>query len=255
MSQSLERAIRILYGAVDGPITVGQVAKLLEVHHSTALRLLQTLREGRLVTKLPDGRYRLGSGVIWIASRALEQLDLRQIARPFLTRLAEETTETVHLAVQEDAGVVYIDKVESQHPVRMYSRVGALAKWHCSGVSKAILAFTGSATRDKLIDSIPFPRFTSTTLTTPEELRADLELSRQRGYALDAEEHEQGIQWIAAPVFDAADDVVASISVSAPTARVDKEQLLAFVPSLLSAAADLSAELGHRPTRRGEIDL
>lgn len=244
MSQSLERALQALEDLADGPVSIGEIARRLDVHHSTALRMLHTLRSRDFVDKQEDGRYRLASGLFSLGFRALEQIDLRTIAAPHIRALSERTTETVHLGVIEKNNVVYIDKVESHHPVRMYSRVGILAPLYCTGIGKVILAFLDEDRREQLVGAIPFERHTDRTLITPDQLREDLDLSHQRGFARDDEEHETGIHCVAAPLFGVDGSVVGAISLSAPTSRVDRERLLSFVPDLLEHSAAISSELG-----------
>lgn len=244
MSQTLQRAITILEMVAEHPRRIGEIAVALDVHHSTALRLVHTLRTNRLLLELDDHSYRLGSGLFGLANRALEQIDLRDVARPFMEALNQATSETVHLAVLESGTVVYLDKVEASHPVRMYSRIGASAPLHCTGVAKAILAFQSERELDSLLADLPLTRHTPHTLTTPEALRSELREIHERGYSFDREEHELGIQCVAAPIHAANGSVRAGLSVSMPTSRVAREGLETLVPDLRRATVDISRELG-----------
>lgn len=248
MSQTLERALTILDFVAEEPRHIGEVATALGVHHSTALRLLHSLRKHGFVAELPDHRYRLGSATFRLAYQALEAIDLRSLARPAMVELNDLTRETVHLAMLEDTEVVYIDKVDAQHPVRMHSRIGAIANLHCAGVSKAILAFLPEDQRHALLGNRELVRRTDHTLTTLEDLEAELALGRERGYVLDNEENEPGIHCVAAPIFTGAGEVAGSISVSSPISRIDNETLLGFVPALLAATRETSEQLGWRQT-------
>jgi IclR family transcriptional regulator, KDG regulon repressor len=246
MSQTLERALTILNYVAEDPRHIGEVANFLGVHHSTALRLLHTLRRHGFVAELPDHRYRLGAATFRLAYQALEALDLRETAQPSMERLNKKTGETIHLGTLEGDNVVYINKVEAQHPVRMHSRVGAIANLHCAGVSKAILAFLPEEKRRELLADRPLTRRTEHTLTTLKALEADLAVGRQRGYVLDDEENEVGIHCIAAPVFDGSGAVAGSISISTPMSRIDRATLTGFVPALLETTREISEELGWR---------
>jgi IclR family KDG regulon transcriptional repressor len=232
MSQTLDRALLILDFVGERPRRINEIALFLEVHHSTALRLLHTLRKHGFVHELPDHRYRLGSAIFRLSFQALEGIELRSVAKPFMERLNALTGETVHLGTLEDGDVVYIEKVEASHRVRMHSRIGAVATLHCTGVSKAILAFLPADQRQQLLAGHDLKRFTEHTFTTIDAIEADLALSRERGYALDAEEHEAGIHCAAAPVFTAA------------MSRIDRPSLLSFVPALLDATRGTSRQLG-----------
>ncbi|WP_159618813.1 IclR family transcriptional regulator [Ruania rhizosphaerae] len=244
MGQSVDRAIRALQIIAEQPLTATEAAAKLEVHTSTAFRLLQTLASHNFVTLERQGRYRLGAGLFSLAFQAWEDLDVREVASPYLHSLNDLTSETVHLAVLEQQHVVYIDKVESKHPIRMYSRVGAVAPLHCTGVAKAILAFLDVQQRRELLAHAPLHGHTQTTLTSIEALEANFAIAREQGYTLDDEEHEVGIHCIAAPVFSPRGAVAGAVSISAPMARLPRDELLKLIPALLDATSQISSELG-----------
>jgi IclR family transcriptional regulator, KDG regulon repressor len=244
MTQTLDRAFTILNLVADRPRRINEIADALGVHPSTALRLLHTLRKHGFVRELEGHRYRLGPATFRLAFEALEDIDLRSVAHPVMEELGGKTHETVHLGVLEANDVVYIDKVEAQHPVRMYSRIGAIAPLHCTGVAKAILAFLPSGDRERLLGGTELHRFTDHTFTTRDTLEEELRVTRERRFSLDNEEHETGIHCVAAPILRGDDEVLGAISVSTPTSRVDHETLMGYVPPLLDAARQISAEFG-----------
>ncbi|MCW2739049.1 IclR family transcriptional regulator [Nocardioides sp.] len=248
MSQTLERALTILGFVSEEPRHIGEIAKFLDVHHSTALRLLHSMRKYDFVYELPNHQYRLGAAVFRLGFRALEALDLRSIAHPFMVELNDETSETVHLGVLEHGDVVYIDKVEAKHSVRMHSRIGAIAPLHCTGVAKGILAFMPPEQRSELLHGQELARRTPKTIIDLDQLEADLNTARERGFARDDEENEVGIHCVSAPIFNGFGEVEGAISLSTPTSRVDEKTLLGFVPALRRAADRASHELGWSPT-------
>ena len=247
LSQSLNRALDVLYAAAEKPVSINDVAELLNVHPTTASRTLQTLQSRRFMKQNRDGKYQLGSGIVWLANCAQEQMDLREIAAPLLKKLSQETSETIHLAALENERVVYIDKIDSKHSVRIYSRTGALARTHCSAVAKAIVAFSASQLQDALIAQCDFHGFTPHTIRDEFQLREEFQRTIERGYALDIEERESGIQWIAAPVFNSSGQPFAAIGISTLTSRVSKEDLLGFEPNLRSITVELSELMGYTP--------
>jgi len=247
MSQTLERALTILDFVGERPRRIGEIAELLDVHHSTALRLLHSLRRLGFVYELPDHRYRLGSAVFRLGFQALEAIELRDLARPYMESLNEVTGETVHLGTFESGEVVYVEKVEARHGVRMHSRIGAVAPLYCTGVAKGILAFMPDQRRHDLLKDVELIARTPHTITDLAELEADLNAARDRGYALDCEENEPGIHCVSGPIFDGSGAVQGAISVSAPMSRISREQLVGFVPSLLEATQATSRELGWAP--------
>jgi DNA-binding IclR family transcriptional regulator len=247
MAQSVDRAMRALMFVAPQPRTVNEVGEHLGVHPTTALRILHTLLAWRMLDRRPDGTYRLGAAVMELGHQALEALDIRDVAQPFMKEIHDATGETVHLAILENDHVVYVHKIESRHPVRMYSRIGIVAPLHCTGVAKAILAHLPAEERERLVAKADLTRYTERTLTTPEALLADLAAARKRGYALDDEEHEIGIRCVAAPILHADGVVAASISVSTAGTRVNRQTLLSYVEPLLRGTTGASRQLGYHP--------
>jgi IclR family transcriptional regulator, KDG regulon repressor len=248
MSQTLDRALTILDLVAERPQRINEIATALGVHPSTALRLLHTLRKHGFVRELDNHHYRLGPATFRLGFKALEEIDLRSVARPFMDELSDKTGETVHLGVLTGNDVVYIEKVEAKHPVRMYSRIGAIAPLHCTGVAKAILSFLPPDHFSRVIGNGELQRFTDHTLTTTEALQADLTVSRERGFALDDEEHETGIHCVAAPILSGDGKVLGALSVSGPTSRIDKATLMDFAPAVKEAAKETSEEFGWIPS-------
>ncbi len=244
MSQTLHRGLIVIELLGERPHRTAEIAEELGVHHSTALRLLHTLRSEGFVHQEEDGRYRLGSSMFRLAHHALEGIDVRDLARPDMELLSQHCGETVHLGVLEGRQVVYIEKVEAKHPVRMYSRIGAVAPLHCTGLAKAILMRLEPVRRAQLLNDHQFAAHTDATHTSPESLLADLRQSTERGYTRDDQEHEPGIHCIAAPVLTADGRPAAAVSISAPTSRISTQTLLEQAPALLTATRSISRQLG-----------
>lgn len=247
MSGSVERALHILVELANGPASISELGRRLDVHRTTSLRLLRTLEEERFVRRTDDGQYRLGPRMAMLAHAALEGIDVRAAASAHLRALGEKHGHTVHLAAIEDRSVIYLDKVESRHAIRMYSRVGATAPLHATGVGKVLLAFTTAAERDQLLSEPPFQQCTPNTHTTREELDRDLALTAERGWTVDDAEHEEFIHCIAAPVFAASGHIAAAVSISVPRMILNRDELLAMVPDLITTANAVSEELGWMP--------
>jgi len=218
------------------------------VPKATALRLLDTLIEAGLVRCDDTGRYRLGPQCAVWGSAFIDHLDLRTEAHDLLTALAELSGETAHLGIPDGARILYIDKIDSPHSLRMFSRVGATNPMYCTGLGKAILAFAGPALADEVI-AAGLDRRTENTITGPDDLRAELARVRRAGYAVDDVENEDGVRCVGAPVFDHRGAPVAAFSVAGPVSRMTRERIADLAPRIADAGAELSARLGHRPTR------
>lgn len=244
MSQSLTRALRILAELAEAPQSLDDLAATLDVHKSTVLRLLRTLEADRLAYHDAAHRYHLGAGLFALSSRALEQRPVRAAAAPHLAALNQATGQTVHLAAYEGGDVVYIDKLDSRQPVRMYSRIGLVARPHCTAVGKVLLADLPAAERKRVAAGIDYEPMTPNTITTPAALLAELARVAEQGHAVDRAEHETFVNCVAAPVRDASGRVVAAVSISVPDVVLAYDQVVALLPALREATAAISADCG-----------
>jgi IclR family acetate operon transcriptional repressor len=247
--QSLERAFDLLEAlAVGGEMGVTELANRTGLVPSTAHRLLHTLAKRGYVSHSADsGRYLLGYKVVEVANGLEQRRErLRAIARPHLEGIQRATGETVNLVVLQADRVVYVDQVEGSRNVRMFTTVGTSVPAHTTGSGKAIMAFGPPEAPAALYHGRELERLTDRTLTTPAALEDDFKRIRRRGYALDNEEHEEGVGCVAAPVFDHTGLPCAAISVSGPTARILHEHSSALGALLIARAAAVSTALGHR---------
>lgn len=245
---SVHRALRILTELADGPLSISELGRRLDVHRTTSLRLLRALEEDRFVRRTPEGHYRLGPRMATIAHAASAGMDLTELAAPHLRKLGVSCGHTVHLGALDGAQVVYLDKVDSRQAVRMYSHVGAQVPAHATAMGKVLLAGLPRADRDTVLGTPPFARCTTNTRTTREELDQDLRLITGQGWGLDDQEHEELIHCVAAPIRDAGGRTVAAVSVSVPIMLLDQDGLLRLVPALTDSASAISEELGWRPS-------
>jgi DNA-binding IclR family transcriptional regulator len=249
VSQSLSRALTILGALGEGPKSLEQLAAQLDVHKSTVLRLLRTMESERFVRHDADHRYLLASRLFELSSRALEQRDLRSLARPHLSALNASTSQTIHLAVYESTEAVYIDKLDATQNVRMYSRVGRPAPLHCTAVGKVLVAGRPRSEWPQIAERIEYAKFTERTIDSPERYLAEVELVAAQGYAEDHEEHECFVNCIAVPIRDGTGTVAAAVSMSVPDMLLNHEQVLATLPQVRRAAQAISDELGWDPRR------
>ncbi|MFC9931983.1 IclR family transcriptional regulator [Streptomyces sp. NPDC127190] len=253
MSQSVDRALSVLPLLAEGPADLGRVADALGVHKSTALRLLRTLHEHGLVYRQSDQRYRLGARLFALAQEAMENLDVREIAHPHLVRLNEECGHTVHLAVYQEGEVLYIDKVDSRYPVRMYSRIGRPVAITVAAVAKLLLADLPEAERRAVAEKLDYPRYTARSTPDAAAFLGELERVRAQGWATDFGGHEESINCVAAPVRGADGRVVAAMSLSAPNVVVTAEELLALLPLVRRTADAVSGEYSGRTPAKDPV--
>jgi IclR family acetate operon transcriptional repressor len=248
--QSLERAFDLLEAlAAGGELGVTELAARTGLVPSTAHRLLATLTKRGYVTQSSlSGRYLLGYKVVEVASGLEHRLSrLRAVARPHLESIQRATGETTNLVILDGDRVVYVDQVEGTRSVRMFTAVGTAALAHTTGSGKAIMAYGPPEVVTALYAGRePLARLTPRTLVTLEALQDDFTRILRRGYAIDNEEHEEGVGCVATPLFDHTGRPCAAISVSGPTARILHADTAELGALLGDHCAQISDALGYR---------
>lgn len=252
--QSVDRAVRILeLLAQDGEVGVTEIAAALDVHKSTAFRLVTALERRDLVEQNGErGKYRLGAGILRLAGATIGRLDVVTVARPICRALAATTGETINLAVLADDTVLYLDQVAGSTTIQPHNWIGQRVPAHATANGRVLLSgLTNEQVRELLGTTLP--KYTPATLTTGDELVAALAITRHQGYAVVADELEIGLTAVAAPVRSLHGDIVASVSVSGPSFRLHRQSddgAAAVAQAVQAAAAQISARMGwagHSP--------
>ena len=244
--KSLDRAMAVFeHLSTTSGATLSELAADTDQSPATTYRILTTM-EARGLVEFDAGAqlWHIGPRAFLIGARYLRRTSVVDRARPILRRLMEATGETANLGIARDTHVLFVSQVESHASIRAFFPPGTLSPMHASGIGKALLAQITDDRLSRHIATAPLDRFTVRTLTDPAELRADLQETRARGYAIDDEEKTEGMRCIAAPVFDWQGEAVAGLSVSGPVSRVSLPQTQRLADAVLRAAADLSAALG-----------
>lgn len=253
--QVLERTFCILNAfAENGGTELGgaELSARLGLHKSTVHRLLTVLERNRYLEKNPiSGKYRLGWKLIELGMHAVSRLDLSEIARPQLERLVEETGETAHMGILRQGEMISVANVESRKTLRTPSTVGRRTPVHCSSQGKVMLAFLQTGTVQEFVNLHGLKEYTRNTITKVTRLQLELETIRQRGYAVDNEEFEDGLKCIGAPVRDHSGRVIAAISIAGPASRLTEQRMGHLVRSVTQAASGLSTALGYQPGQEG----
>lgn len=246
--QSVERSLGLLetLARVDD-LGLIEIAAQAGLQPSTAHRLLATLvAHGYVVQRATNKRYLLGYKLAELADALNRRSErLRLLTNPHLWSIRQATGESASLTMLEPPNVVYVDQVAGTQSVRMFARIGASVPAHTTAAGKAMLASMAADAVAAVVGEEPFAQLTSHTIESYAALDEELKRIRQLGYAVDNEEHELGVGCVAAPIFDHDAHVVAAISVSAPTPRIE-----ASVPSdlgelLMDRAMSISSELGY----------
>lgn len=171
---------------------------------------------------------------------------LTKLGHAYIQKLYYQTQETVHLGVLSDVKVLYIDKIDSNHTLRMHSYIGYQANVYCTGIGKALLAWLSPQVLNEIIPRIEFKEYTETTITDATEFEKHLAKIKKQGYSVDNEEHEKYLYCLAVPIFDMRDHPVAAVSVSQPIIRFDKADKEPYLAMLWECAKDISIQLGNQ---------
>lgn len=244
--QSVDRAITVLeILARRGEAGVSEVAGELDVHKSTAFRLLGALEERGLVEQATDrGKYRLGFGLVPLAGAVSGRLDVTRMGRDACERLALEFGETVNIAVLQQQYAVNVHQARGPATVLSYNWIGRITPLHCTSSGKALIAWLDPADLGPLLKDLELERFTDSTLTSRDALEVDLEQVRARGYATVLEEYEIGLNAVAAPIRDQTGGVVGALSLAGPSYRLPPARIDDLAPTVVGAAAEVSRRMG-----------
>lgn len=221
-TRTLHRGLAILeaLAASDKPLGPTRVAEMVELDKATAGRLLRTLCVAGYARQTEHGAYELTTKILQVANGVTLEPELRERARRHLMALRDATEETVHLAIREEDHVVYIDKIEAPHPVRLVSAIGQRMPLHTTALGKAALTWMSEEEREKLLPRLDLVPRTSHSITRLSDLRAELDRTRARGYSIDDHENEEHAGGVGAPILAAGGQVVGMVSVAGPISRV-----------------------------------
>jgi DNA-binding IclR family transcriptional regulator len=245
--QSLERGLRILetVAAAGGGATLAETVRRTALHRSTAHHLLQTLVGfGYLRQDLQTRAYELTAKLFRLTARAWTPEQIGRLAEPVTVEFTSLIGEGTSVAAWRDGAVTIVAKCDPTNPFRVVQDIGAPRPIHATAVGKAIVAFLPSAERAAIIAQLEFERYTSRTLTTPAALEAELRRIQSSGYAIDDEEHHDGIRCIAAPIFAYTGYAVASLCIVGPKIRMTRQRLRELRELLRARSLLLSDRLG-----------
>jgi DNA-binding IclR family transcriptional regulator len=244
-TQAIDRAGELLVRVVESarPLAIGELAELTGLPKSTTSRLVSALERQGLVQRA--GGLRPGPVLLRLAQRGVPEAALVELADDALRTLAEESGETINVAVPTPAGVDHLVQRDSRHFVGTSNWVGRRVPLHATSNGKVFLAFGAAPIPDRL------ERLTERTITDRARLERGLKKVRARGFATTHDELEIGLSAVAAPIRNATGDVVAALSISGPTIRLTPERVQELAPLLVEQARLLSDRLGFPDLERG----
>ena len=248
--EALHRGLRILevFSEEAPTLTLAEIVEAVGLDKSTAFRFAYTLQTLGYLKRDPESkRYRPGLKVLKLGFTALNSLDITQLARPYLKELSEKTGETTNLSLRDGAEIVYVVRISPKQMVHINLHVGSRLPVHCTSMGKALLAgFTREEVR-ALLGEGPYEALTPKTLTSLEELMAELDRVKRKSYAVSDEELTLGARSLAAPIRAKDGEAIAAIDVSISSARLSRWEMEdRFAEPVVKAAKGVSEALGAR---------
>jgi DNA-binding IclR family transcriptional regulator len=244
---AIERALRIMEYLANSKrgFSLSEISRNLGFPKSSVHLVLGTLETmGYLQKDAQKGRYSFGLKLVSLSRSALENLDLRQVARPFMQALAQQSGLTVHLAILERGEAVIIEKIEAPGFLKLATWVGRRLDVNCTGVGKALIAFLPDEELDRRINPRTLTRHNDRSIVSIRALKRELLEVRKVGYAFDDEEDEIGLRCVGAAVFDSTGNPVAGLSVAGTVNQIPLERVASLGKKVGEAAATISSNLG-----------
>ncbi len=250
-AKAVERALNILEAAAhrrDG-LTNSEISRKLAIPKSSASYILRVLeKRGYLRRESDTGRYRLGLKILSLGGDTKANLDIADVALPFLRALVEKIHLTVHLAVLDHGEAVYIEKVEAPGFFKVNTWVGRRMFLHSTSVGKCLLAWLPKHEVEAVVREQGLKKRTPKTITTMTKLLAELDHVKQTGAAVDDEENSLGARCIGAPIFDAMGNVTAAVGASGTLTQMDEASLPRIAEALKETARRISRQLQRTGT-------
>jgi IclR family acetate operon transcriptional repressor len=254
--QSLDRGLAIVQAVAlsKHPVSLGELADLLDIDRSSAFRLAHTLRR-RGFLSCPAGRkeYILGSSM-WTLSHQYDWSNmLIKVAHPELKSLAAQINETAHLAIREGKNALFIDSAHATHVIAVAGQTGEMVPLYCTAHGKALLADADERELRAQFGAGPFEKYTKSTITTVGALAKSCSAIKKQGFATDEAEYREEMRCVAAPIRVNGDMIVGSIGVSAPSSRFPKEHYASYAAKVCKVAQDIGVLLS-RPEQNVESE-
>jgi DNA-binding IclR family transcriptional regulator len=222
---------------------IKEISESIDIPESSVHRILQTLEyKGLVIQNEENKKYRLGLKLLVYARKATNMLEWKEKAKYWMKELNKQCGETVNLAIRDEENIVYIDKVDSSHLLRPNFVIGHYYPSHCTSLGRMLLSDTGIQNLDALIEG-SVKKYSADTDYDIERIKQEVYKARERGYALDDEEFQPGLRCVAAPIKAFGGKVIAAISITSPTVRLDDKKYSQLTCLVVETAARISEEI------------
>jgi DNA-binding IclR family transcriptional regulator len=244
---SVKSAMQILrlFKTYQNELGVTEISLKTNLPKSTSHRLINTLTKEGFLSKNPrTNRYRLGLALLTLGGVIFTHKVLYRDAFPVIENLVKKLEETAHICLLEKDKVVYLHRIECDHPIRLVTHIGRGNPLHCTAEGLVILAYKEEKIIDKILSLDLYP-FTHATTTDSAILKEKLDKIKENGYALEKDSYYDGFVSIAAPIRDYTEDVVSSVAIIGLTTRILEEKYSFYVEEIKGAAKEISKLLGY----------
>ncbi|ASS90053.1 IclR family transcriptional regulator [Aeribacillus pallidus] len=244
MNKTVVKALELLqlFTAYE-QLTLQQMVQLTKLPKTSVYRVVQSLVASGFLKK--DGEaYELGLSLLQFGCLVAERLDVRNVALPIMKQLREETNEAVNLVVKDGDEAIYVEKVETSQPVRVYTRVGRRAPLYAGACPRVLLSFMPSEEQKQYLERVELLPIASKTIVDREKLKTVVNEAKRKGYTVSHSELADYSSAVAVPIFNHEGKVVAGLSVVGPESRFQPSYIEQLVPKLKHAAEQISKALG-----------
>ena len=244
--ESVDNALKLLLLLGEQPqIRLSEATRYLGVASSTAHRLLAMLTYRGFVRQDPVSKaYLPGPSLTGVAFAIFSRIDIQGAATPIMRSLSDQLRETIHVGMLDGANVRFVAAVEGPAAVRVASRLGRTMPAHCTSTGKVMLAQLSQPELRALLPDEQLERITAASIGSRAELEAELARIRERGYAINWEESEEGVALVAVPIPTRAPGLRLALNAAAPRHRLDAVQLSSVAAVLVKAAKEIGDQLG-----------
>jgi IclR family transcriptional regulator, KDG regulon repressor len=234
-----------LFGEYEA-LSINEMVEVSKLPKSSVTRMVNSLIDMGFLSKRPDRKYELGLMLLYYGQLVSERIDIRKIALPLMEELRDKTNEAVNLALPEENGVIYVEKVDvrANQMIRVYTRIGRQAPYYAGAAPKLLLAYMDAKALNKYLDSADLSKYASKTLTDRSELIQVLDKIKSNGYSISYSELVDGAAAIAAPIRDHNGDVIAALSITGPESRFRDHEANNVIEEVIQTANEISKQMG-----------
>jgi DNA-binding IclR family transcriptional regulator len=250
MSQSLLRSIKLLECFDEySELSLTELVELSNMPKTTVHRLVHSLVDAGLLVKVKysvhDVKYKLGLKLLELGMKVINQLEYREVALPYMKNINSKFNESVHLAVMEEDEAVYVEKLDSDKPIRLVIKIGARAPLYAGSAPKVLLAHMEETKQKDYLERLELKKISSNTITNRNQLVHELQEIKEQGYATSKGEIYKDTIGFSSPIFDSAGKITAALGVSIPVIEYNKEKGKDILKEVKTSAKNISRDLGY----------